>query len=817
MPNPAPTVFPPNVTITFDFSDWQVTHTDPLPGDQLDAQLIALRDADNTMRAFLRPAFNDDGSLANGTVGPNQLTQAAKDQVGKPNADAAAASAAAAAASATQSGNSATAAAGSASAAAGSAGAAAGSASTASTAATNAQGSATAAAGSATAANTSKNAAAGSATAAAGSATAAAGSATAAAGSADAAAASAAGLHTELSAHLLDQNNPHHVTPAQVHNDQPLWNAALIYNHEVSPVPPNPGDVLSWDAANGKVAWAIPGTIPPGASYVPVVDPGDVTMVLTAVGAPGQTDWLPAVDATARANALTAQNTANAATATANAALPKAGGTMTGDIVLAADANAPMEPVTFRQMNTLTGAYLPLVGGTMVGPLTLVGDGASALQPATVNQLNLKAPLASPAFTGNPTAPTPPPGDNDTSVATTAFVKAAVGGVQGGAIVSPSPPAFVAGSIWYDSTGGQTYIAYDDGNSQQYVAATTLQGQAGVATTAYVDNAVSGAQRNVGRNLIHNGLFTVAQRGAGPFNFNASNGYTADRWSCAASGGDTMSVTPQGAVGLSVAAGFGDEEAIFALGNTFTGTATAASMNNVVQRIENVRRLSGKTIVVSFYAWASANGLKLGINLVQNFGTGGSPSANVLALATGIATTLSTTWTRYSVAIAIPSVVGKTFGTTAGTDFTALQFWYSSGATNAANAGNIGVQSGTIAIWGIQLEIAAPGQTAPSPLEKMDAQQTLAVCQRFCFVFSGQISNSANAASAGFNYFTQIYFPTTMRATPILTGPTLSGAVNLSNNGTQNVTPNKFEFYATAAATGSMAVNITAFTASADL
>ena len=38
----------------------------------------------------------------------------------------------------------------------------------------------------------------------------------------------------------------------------------------------------------------------------------------------------------------------------------------------------------------------------------------------------LKADLASPALTGNPTAPTPSPGDADTSVATTAFVSAAV-------------------------------------------------------------------------------------------------------------------------------------------------------------------------------------------------------------------------------------------------------------------------------------------------------------------------------------------------------------------------------------------------------
>lgn len=37
------------------------------------------------------------------------------------------------------------------------------------------------------------------------------------------------------------------------------------------------------------------------------------------------------------------------------------------------------------------------------------------------------APIASPVFTGNPQAPTPAPGDNDTSIATTAFVQAAVG------------------------------------------------------------------------------------------------------------------------------------------------------------------------------------------------------------------------------------------------------------------------------------------------------------------------------------------------------------------------------------------------------
>lgn len=42
------------------------------------------------------------------------------------------------------------------------------------------------------------------------------------------------------------------------------------------------------------------------------------------------------------------------------------------------------------------------------------------------NALALKAPLNSPTFTGDPRAPTPAAGDNDTSIATTAFITAAL-------------------------------------------------------------------------------------------------------------------------------------------------------------------------------------------------------------------------------------------------------------------------------------------------------------------------------------------------------------------------------------------------------
>lgn len=78
--------------------------------------------------------------------------------------------------------------------------------------------------------------------------------------------------------------------------------------------------------------------------------------------------------------------------------------------------------------------------------------------------LALKANIASPTFTGNPAAPTPTVGDNDTSLATTAFVQAAIGSKTYAAnftqssTTAPVPTLFLnqlsAAIVWaYTSTG----------------------------------------------------------------------------------------------------------------------------------------------------------------------------------------------------------------------------------------------------------------------------------------------------------------------------------------------------------------------------
>lgn len=72
---------------------------------------------------------------------------------------------------------------------------------------------------------------------------------------------------------------------------------------------------------------------------------------------------------------------------------------------------------------------LPAVSATdklQVNGNITASAGTTANHVVTKSQLDSKADLASPTFTGDPKAPTPTAGDNDTSIATTAFVQAVV-------------------------------------------------------------------------------------------------------------------------------------------------------------------------------------------------------------------------------------------------------------------------------------------------------------------------------------------------------------------------------------------------------
>ncbi len=156
-----------------------------------------------------------------------------------------------------------------------------------------------------------------------------------------------------------------------------------------------------------------------------------------------------------------------------------------------------------------------------------------------------------------------------------------------------------------------------------------------------------------GKNKIINGDFGIWQRGTSFTNL-TSGSYCADRWIVTSqdSGMDVArtAFTP----GTAPIAGY---ESNFYASITVNATGTDERFE---QRIENVTTFAGQTITVSF--WAKSNITTDAIQYVrvrQNFGSGGS--ANVDTTSSTIS--LTSSWTRYSVTLAVPSISGKTIGT----------------------------------------------------------------------------------------------------------------------------------------------------------
>jgi hypothetical protein len=209
-----------------------------------------------------------------------------------------------------------------------------------------------------------------------------------------------------------------------------------------------------------------------------------------------------------------------------------------------------------------------------------------------------------------------------------------------------------------------------------------------------------------GRNKIINGDFNIWQRGTSFTLTGTAYTYTADRFDCLSVSGQAASVTRTAFTpGTSPVAGYE--------GNYYLSYANAdTSIGHVMrQKIENVTTFAGQTVTVSFWAKINSGTKTLSMNIVQDFGTGGSSSAAVAV--TFVDTTLTTSWKRFIGTAAVPSIVGKTIGTNSNLNIP-LQ----------VAAGN-----GTLDTWGWQVEagsVASPFTTATGTL-----QGELAACQRY--------------------------------------------------------------------------------------
>ena len=267
-----------------------------------------------------------------------------------------------------------------------------------------------------------------------------------------------------------------------------------------------------------------------------------------------------------------------------------------------------------------------------------------------------------------------------------------------------------------------------------------------------------------GKNKILNGNFAVNQRNFTSTTTNSTMMF--DRFLALVAGNGTSTFTAQTfTLGTAPVAGY---EARNFLQIAVAGESSTTGYTLFQQKIESVRTLAGQTATISFWAKANSGTPKILTYVQQQFGTGGSPSAAVTTA--GTLTTITTSWVRYSFPITIPSISGKTLGTS-NDDFLGLTILVSAGSATGSPFDTVGVQNNTFQFWGIQLEngsTATPFQTASGTISG-----ELAACQRYYYravtatdasfplVGTGQCSSSSSGGAS-------IPFPVQMRVTPSL-------------------------------------------------
>jgi len=257
------------------------------------------------------------------------------------------------------------------------------------------------------------------------------------------------------------------------------------------------------------------------------------------------------------------------------------------------------------------------------------------------------------------------------------------------------------------------------------------------------------------RNKIINGNFDHWQRGTS--NTSIDNGqYLADRWTNFRSG-TTANISRQAfTLGQTDVPG----EPTYFQRTVTTSSAGAGNYFILYQPIESVRTLAGQTATLSFWTKADAS-KNIAVEVVQGFGTGGSPSSSVIGI--GVTTcALTTSWQKFTVTVNIPSISGKTLGSN-NNDYLGLNFWFDAGSAYNSRTNSLGQQSGTFDIAQVQLE-AGPVAT---PFEVRPMGTELALCQRYYQSLvsppaRGVVTSSSSVGRIGF------VLPVTMRAAPTL-------------------------------------------------
>lgn len=264
------------------------------------------------------------------------------------------------------------------------------------------------------------------------------------------------------------------------------------------------------------------------------------------------------------------------------------------------------------------------------------------------------------------------------------------------------------------------------------------------------------------KNRIINGNFDFWQRGTSFSNPNDT--YTADRFLVVPGGGTTGDAVSQQTFtpGQTDVPGEPTYFLRFAVG--------ATSANRVMHhRVEDVRTFAGQTCTLSFYAKASTAHTST-VEFGQNFGSGGSSTVTT----SPVSYTMSTSWQKFTFTVTLPSIAGKTIGTSS--------YLY------VAFIRSLPASSVSIDIAQMQFE-KGPQATA---FDNRPYDTEFRMCQRYYeqwnFSSATYIGNAFAYSATGVRSVLQFQVP---KRTAV--SPSMTGSINFSNTG-KNATVTSFSF-----------------------
>jgi hypothetical protein len=319
-----------------------------------------------------------------------------------------------------------------------------------------------------------------------------------------------------------------------------------------------------------------------------------------------------------------------------------------------------------------------------------------------------------------------------------------------------------------------TWVAPTTGDITGVTAGTGITGggTSGTVTVSLDQANFGGGQFAAGKNKIINGDFNIWQRGTSFSPVADAGTFTADRFIFQRNGsGYTATCSRQTfTAGTAPVSGY---EGVYFWRYNVTTAGTSNTYAVLDQRIENVQTFAGQTVTVSFWAKADAS-RTVTLDVTQEFGSGGSGQVGT----SGGSHSVTTSWTRFSATLSIPSISGKTIGTGS---YLIVRLGFPTGVTE------------TIDLWGMQIEAgstATPFQTASGSIAG-----ELALCQRYyAKSYNQSVTPGTASATAGAKGFQSsstvttggvvgyVYLGVTMRISPtVSTWGYAGGSGKLSN------------------------------------